>query len=537
MEPVRSDIVRNGLFVWIAVTLAILAVGSDMTTAADAEARPGSGDGRPVEVTGRVVFDDRDWRAAGAAASGTNVETSLMPAALLKTEFTRPVPAFDPTDDETITCMAEFKGKLYVGSCTQPANTDTGSIFTYDPERHLWEKVFQVNEQELIRLEAYGDTLYVPGYDANNGGWDLGNIYLHDGTTWVERRTVPRAVHTYGLAVHDGRIYLAADIFDEGLKGDNSESRVQLYGRVVSSGDGGLTWREEYRGPTPGQDVGLLTVFKNKLVLNARGDLVVSDGQGWRPLNPDQASYLYVLEHQVDGDRLLLGTPFGLCYFDGARSWRSPFLGDRGHIRGIARYGEDWVFSVSFAGAIRHGPGGTHTYPGRTPVANRPEGFLFVVPAKALDRDARGQDIDFQNDGVRIVPLAEFPTCCRAFRGRLYIGTHPEGRVMVLPVAKEGSLESAPHAMPPAAVCRLFWEVATPPGTAVRFQVRTAATREALASAAFGGPDGTPDTCFDKPGSPLPTPAAGFLQYRAVLTTTDPATTPYLKRVTLSATE
>lgn len=58
-----------------------------------------------------------------------------------------------------------------------------------------------------------------------------------------------------------------------------------------------------------------------------------------------------------------------------------------------------------------------------------------------------------------------------------------------------------------------------------------------MASAAFNGPDGTPDTFFDKPGSPLPTPAAGFLQYRAVLTTTDPATTPYLKRVTLSAAE
>jgi len=78
-------------------------------------------DPRPVKVTGRVVFDDRDWRGADAVASATNVETRPTPDALLMTEFTRPVPAFDPTDDETITCMAQIKGKLFPRSSDRPS--------------------------------------------------------------------------------------------------------------------------------------------------------------------------------------------------------------------------------------------------------------------------------------------------------------------------------------------------------------------------------------------------------------------------------
>ncbi len=494
---------------------------------------------RPVTVAGEVVFDDSDWRAEGAVASATKVETSLTPEALLMTEFTRPVPAFDPTDDETITCMAEFKGKLYIGSCTRPAQTDTGSIFTYDPETHQWKKEYQVKEQGLIRLEVYGNTLYVAGCDANNGGWDLGNIYLHDGTNWVLRRTVPRAVHTYGLAVHKDRIYVAADIFDEGLVGNNSKSRVPLYGRVVSSGDGGLTWREEYRGATPGQDVGLLAVFQDQLVLNARGDLFISSGEEWRALHPEGPNFLYVLEFAVDKDRMLLGTPFGLCYFDGRRAWRSPFFSHYpglGIVRGITRFKDQWVFASYRHGSIRHGPGGTHAYPRLDGGDGKwPKGVLWIVSQEALERDASGETLNWQTDGILRVPVKDVPTCVQGFRGRVYVGTHGEGRVCVLPVAKDGRLEAAPRPIPRAGEYRLYWEAATPPGTTVTFQVRTAATREALAAAPFVGPDGTAQTCFEQSDAPVEVLQAGFIQYRAVLATADPALTPYLKRVVLCA--
>jgi hypothetical protein len=100
-----------------------------------------------------------------------------------------------------------------------------------------------------------------------------------------------------------------------------------------------------------------------------------------------------------------------------------------------------------------------------------------------------------------------------------------------------GGMAGVCAAVPPAAVCRLYWEAGTPPGTTVRFQVRSATTREALADAAYLGPDGTPETFYEQSGSPVRTLPSGFFQYRAVLATQDSARTPYLKRVTLAVGE
>ncbi len=489
--------------------------------------------GISMPIAGKVVFDDHDWLDAKAVATNNGVETAMTPGALLKTEFAAPVLCFDPTDDETITCMTEYKGKLYIGSCTDPAGTDTGSIFTYDPELHVWKKVFQVNEQGLIRLEVYGDTMYVPGYDANDGQWDLGNIYLHDGTKWIERRTVPRAVHTYGMAVFKDRLYLSADIFDEAPLDDVNNGRAPLYGRVVSSGDNGLTWREEYRGPTQGQDVGLLAVFKNQLVLNARGDLIAFNGRKWRSFNPN-AGYLFVLDYAVDKDRLLMGTPNGLCYYDGERYWRSQLF-SWGCVRGISRFGDYWLLSsYSVPGtAFRHGPGGTHDYPTIKEADPKTPKFwasLMAVPSAILEQDAKG-DLSRNNEDVwkrvKYSKCAELPACIRQFRGRLFIGTHGEGRVMVLPVVKDGVLESTPRPIKNAGAYRLYFETATSPGTAVRMQVRCAATKESLSGVAFVGPDGTAETFFTDSGASFNVAQAGFLQYRAALTTQAPARTPY----------
>jgi hypothetical protein len=81
---------------------------------------------------------------------------------------------------------------------------------------------------------------------------------------------------------------------------------------------------------------------------------------------------------------------------------------------------------------------------------------------------------------------------------------------------------------------RLEWEAATPKGTSVKFQVRTAPTREGLAAATFVGPDGTEQSWYEQSGAELKIPQAGFLQYRVFLATEDPARTPYLKRVAFS---
>jgi hypothetical protein len=485
-----------------------------------------------------TVLDDHDWRPAAAVARADGVARDMTPELLLRTEFKEPVFLFDPTDDETVTYITDFQGKLYLAACTQPADTDTGSVFTYDPDTHQWQKVFQVNDQGLVRLEVCGDRMYIAGYDANDGGWDLGNVYVYDGKTWVEHRTVPRAIHEYGLAVYHNRLYVSADILDPPPPGKEiaeaaDKGEIDVYGRVVSSGDGGLTWREEYRGPTPGQDVGFMTVWHDRLILNARGDLLTFDGKRWRELGLNPAA-LVVFDYVDAGDVLLLATSLGLAAYDGAHAeFRHGFPITQA--RAITRFGSSWVVvqDAITGGTIGHGPG-MMSYPLHAAKDRRPfcAGLCVIADASTQHRGGGATALEAWWKHSRAVMSDELLTTAHAFRGRLYLGTHPKGRVLVLPVVKEGALDAAPRPVG-AGAYTLSWEAATPVGTSVRLQVRTAATREALERQPFAGPDETAATTFDTPGATLKVAAPGFLQYRVLLKTDNPALTPYLKRVTL----
>ncbi|MCM8758270.1 MAG: hypothetical protein NC906_00650 [Candidatus Omnitrophica bacterium] len=489
------------------------------------------------------IIDDKNWNNAIQSCGNIRINDSEI---LLETQFDQPpVFAFDPTDDETITCMKEYKGKLYIGSCTAPGLTDTGSVFIYDPEKHAWEKAFQVNEQGLIRLEVYNDILYIPGYDANDGGWDLGNIYIHDGKTWVEKRAVPRAVHTYGIAAYKDRIYLSADILDQPSEGISLTSgRVPIYGRVVSSSDNGSSWREEFRTPVQGQNIGLMTVFKDQIVLNAMGDLVIFDGKKWKFLNDGNASFLYVLEYFSDDNLLLIGTPFGLCYFDGKRLWRS-VLFDWGYIRGICKLGNHWVFThyTLRDGYIYHGPTGTHNYPALKYGSQKPTFWadITIIPDEVLKQDlVAGRNLIAMDKNkmwatsIKMFQIMHVPTSACVCRGRVYIGTHPEGYVLVLPVAKQGFIESSIYGVAEPGTYKIDWDSATPPGTSIRFQIRTGATKQTLSNSEFIGPDRTEQSYFEKSGETFTISEKGFIQYRAILSTDDPVKSPYLKRVVIS---
>jgi hypothetical protein len=485
-----------------------------------------------------TLLDDRDWRAPAAATHTEGIEREMTPALLLKTEFKEPVFLFDPTDDETITAVTGFRRKLYLASCTRPSHTDTGSVFAYDPETHRWQKSFQVDEQGIVRFELYGDRLYIAGYDSNEGR-EFGNIYVHDGATWVKHRTVPRAIHEYGLAVYRDRIYVSAAITHAPPAGMTIDEAVQkelafTYGRVMSSGDGGVTWREEYHEPRPGQEVGFMTVWRDRLILNAQGDLIVFDGEQWRPLglNPN---CLIVFDYTDAGDFLVLGTPFGLGFYDGERFGlaRGDYpLAHGNQVRSVVRFGEHWlVLSSWIPGATtRHGPGGT----GYLRFDAIHETILLAVPDREFREAAHGRWQRRMWDRVAVIntPSEDMAVSAHAFKGRLYLGTHPRGRVFVLPVAKEGTLDSMPRAVP-AGSYTLSWEAATPAGTSCRFQIRTAATKEAIEKAPFIGADGKESSFFDTPGARFTVAAPGYLQYRVTLRTENPALTPYLKRVTI----
>ncbi|MDD5698275.1 MAG: carbohydrate-binding family 9-like protein [Victivallaceae bacterium] len=483
------------------------------------------------EIKGKVVLDNRNWKNALQA---DQVEAVPGAGLILKSEFKAPVAAFDPTNDKTITCMTDYNGKLFLGACTSPAATDTGSVFAYNPEMDLWEKVFQVNEQGLTRMKVYNGKLYLPGYDANDGGWDLGNIYIYDGRKWIERRTVPRAVHIYDLVGYKGKIYISAGIFDPAPAGMTianafGKRKIKIHGCVLSSDDEGKTWKEEYKDPCNAQNVGLMTVFQDKIILNANGEIVCYDGSAWKPfsLNP-KALYVYTYAEK-DKNTLLMGTPFGLCCYDGKKLWT---VKDLYYIRAIANFNGKWVLCGYLASGYNayHGPGGTG-YPGDYSI-----NFLGIFSPEFLLVNIRESNLTIKAIRKIFVFLKTKDACVSAhvFKGRLYLGTHPEGRVLVFPVAREGSLESLPVKLDKKETYRLWWYAATPPDTEVKFQIRTAETRPGLANEKFVGPDGTVNSYYEKQGESVTLKKPDFFQYKAILITKNPARTPYLKRFILT---
>ena len=80
---------------------------------------------------------------------------------------------------------------------------------------------------------------------------------------------------------------------------------------------------------------------------------------------------------------------------------------------------------------------------------------------------------------------------------------------------------------------KIQWKSETPLATAVMFQTRTAATREALAQTEWKGPAGA-GTWFRAPGQiPVREISGPWFQYRARLTTPNGGATPVLTEVAI----
>ena len=93
---------------------------------------------------------------------------------------------------------------------------------------------------------------------------------------------------------------------------------------------------------------------------------------------------------------------------------------------------------------------------------------------------------------------------------------------------------SAPLQLPAGTgTSRLEWQATTPHGTEIKFQIRTAQSRQALAQTQWHGPDGVGDR-FEKTGMRINAPDPHrWLQYRAEFITPDGGNTPVLEEVTL----
>ncbi|PYV08631.1 MAG: hypothetical protein DMG07_25275, partial [Acidobacteria bacterium] len=88
------------------------------------------------------------------------------------------------------------------------------------------------------------------------------------------------------------------------------------------------------------------------------------------------------------------------------------------------------------------------------------------------------------------------------------------------------------------AFARLHWKAGTELGTGVKFQVRSAATRDGLEKAGWCGPDGAA-SFYTASGAKLVSVGREhrWLQYRAVLHSPDGGNSPFLTEVALECTQ
>jgi len=99
-----------------------------------------------------------------------------------------------------------------------------------------------------------------------------------------------------------------------------------------------------------------------------------------------------------------------------------------------------------------------------------------------------------------------------------------------------GEYTSAPRNLNGSAYFgKISWEINSPLGTSIKFQLRTANDANNLSTMDFIGPDGSRNTYYRTSGQQISSVhnGSGYLQYRAILGTTNPIKSPEIKTVTI----
>lgn len=441
-----------------------------------------------------------DW-AGGHFVSADGIESAAAPGELvLASDPDRLVLAFDATDAYGgIWSLVPYQGRLHMASCTTPMSDTGGELLSYDPVTHTVTFEYSAYEEGNVVLREEGGLLMSPGLD-NLGSWDWGNLYLNDGSGWLRKETVPGALHVLDVAMHAGRLYATT-----GLGPENFEA-----GLLVSD-DLGDTWDLVMTVPAHPPD----NFFRRFYGLASWGGALWVQSDFWWP----EGKVIYELRdgttttHTVPagdyslagfasfGGRLLVLTRTLLDSWDGVQ-WRGLLLPQ-----------------VSYNFATR----ALCVYRGRVYVGGR-EGGAWTTDL------ATWHPLAIENFVEKEVEAYA------AFHGRLYAGTVGAGEVYVSPAVAEGILDSEPFGAPaPFGDGALEWTGFAPPGTAIAFQLRSAATEVLLASAPFLGPDGTTENWYSLPGAPIAGAHYGhqWLQWRLRLTSGDPALSPVVEAVSL----
>ncbi|HEU0053912.1 MAG TPA: hypothetical protein VFQ39_12085 [Longimicrobium sp.] len=123
--------------------------------------------------------------------------------------------------------MQAFGGRIYLAHGDEIDNRGPVTLWTLDPATGGVSPGYRTDEEQVDLFRVLRGELYVPGHDPR-GRWSRGNFYRLARGGWTRYRTIPHGVHTFDLAVHEGRLFAAL----------GTSSRPTL----VYSDDEGRTW-------------------------------------------------------------------------------------------------------------------------------------------------------------------------------------------------------------------------------------------------------------------------------------------------------
>ncbi len=445
-----------------------------------------------------------DW-SAGEHQYQENLNPTISPGELvLAPDMGQYHLACEPTGYDGVWDLAVWQDRLYLAAGgNPPLITVIGDILTYDYESNTTSFDYSVEEEGIMILKTHDGILWSPGCDALRSPY-WGSIYYNLGDGWVQKETVPFALHVFDIFWHAGKIWITTGL-------GNPNYRAGLW----SSDDMGDTWTEEftvYANPpdVPFRRFYAATTFGESIILQSdfeqpQGKILYElKADGTIVEHPIQAPTVGVAGFQEFQGQLWCRMRYALNSFDGETWTNHPF------------------------------PVGTPNYPARgiTVFQDRMmiSGFRKVT--------STGDGEDWQTDYVSPDTTLVFETL-QDFHGRMYAGCTPRGELFVTGVPAGGYLDSAPHAFAvPLAGGSLEWDALLQgPDTGVRFQVRSAEDEASLAAADFLGPDGTATTWYETSGQALAAAhsAHRWFQYRVELRSDDPRFAPVLREFRLVA--
>jgi hypothetical protein len=127
--------------------------------------------------------------------------------------------------------MQLFNGRIYMGHGDTNSNVGPVPIWSYNPSSQSFTNEYTAPEEQVGPFRIINGQLYAPGNDAREN-WDLGSFYRLDHNGWVQKRTIPNALHVYDIALHNGILFAAI----------STDSTAKSVPKVMMSRDMGQTW-------------------------------------------------------------------------------------------------------------------------------------------------------------------------------------------------------------------------------------------------------------------------------------------------------